>query len=317
MTKTTPLLFNDVMIRALLDGMKTQTRRIMKPQLPDFVTEVLCYPSNKGNWWPPHPHTGEPWLKYERICPYGRPGDLLWVRETWAEVGNLDPGYLVYRATYPHCLPAGLENVPADIRDAGERWRPSIHMPRRFSRLTLRITDVRVQRLQDISEADAVAEGCSGGHGSIPGYNYNATSREQFWQLWDSINGASSFMYGWQQGSAVVAFDMHDRRIRFDLPMPDRYAREFTHTPSRGEPRSPEQAAKAWGQACRQRWRALALVIKAKLEAVESGITEFESEFLAHICLPGGDTVGNWMRPQIARAYEIGALPPLLPALPP
>lgn len=126
--------------------------------------------------------------------------------------------------------------------------------------------------------------------------------------------GATSFMYGWQGDTATVAFEMAGRRIRFNLSMPDRTSAEFTRTPARGAPRSQEQAAKAWEQACRQRWRALALVIKAKLEAVESGITEFESEFLAHICLPGGDTVGRWMRPQIARAYETGTMPPLLPA---
>jgi len=125
--------------------------------------------------------------------------------------------------------------------------------------------------------------------------------------------GATGFMYGWQQDAAVVAFEMAGRRVRFDLPMPDRHSREFTQTPT-GKERSELAAEKAWEQACRQRWRALALVIKAKLEAVESGITEFESEFLAHICLPDGGTVGRWMRPQIARAYETGQMPPLMPA---
>ncbi|WP_198651245.1 hypothetical protein [Salinicola sp. CPA57] len=68
----------------------------------------------------------------------------------------------------------------------------------------------------------------------------------------------------------------------------------------------------AWEQACRQRWRALALVIKAKLEAVESGITMFEEEFLAHIVLPNGGTVGGWMLPQIKKSYDSGSMPPLL-----
>lgn len=214
MITTKPILMNAPMVRALISGRKTQTRRIMKPQLPDFVTSILCYPSNKRDWWPPHPHTSEPWLKYERTCPYGRPGDLLWVRETWAEVGNLDPGYLVYRATYPHCLPAELENVPADIRDAGERWRPSIHMPRWASRLTLRITDVRVHRLQEISENDALAEGlkalskdgllikygipdCDG----LPGeddhgwhwQDWHPNSRTAFRRLWTLINGPGAW----------------------------------------------------------------------------------------------------------------------------
>lgn len=72
---------------------------------------------------------------------------------------------------------------------------------------------------------------------------------------------------------------------------------------------------KEWEQACRQKWRALALVVKAKLEAVESGISEFEEEFLAHIVLPDGQTVGRWMQPQIADAYGSGKMPPMLPAL--
>ena len=125
--------------------------------------------------------------------------------------------------------------------------------------------------------------------------------------------GASGFMYGWDGGTAVMAFQMHGRRIRFDLSMPDRSSRDFTQTET-GRERSPAQAIKAWEQACRQRWRALALVIKAKLEAVESGITEFEEEFLAHIVLPNGNTVGRWMLPQVESAYQSGDMPSLLPA---
>ncbi|MCD1588961.1 hypothetical protein K7H09_23440 [Halomonas sp. IOP_14] len=125
--------------------------------------------------------------------------------------------------------------------------------------------------------------------------------------------GASGFMYGWDGGTAVMAFQMHGRRIRFDLSMPDQSSRDFTQTET-GRERSPAQAAKAWEQACRQRWRALALVIKAKLEAVESGITEFEEEFLAHIVLPNGNTVGHWMLPQVESAYQSGDMPSLLPA---
>ncbi|WP_245675827.1 hypothetical protein [Halofilum ochraceum] len=120
-------------------------------------------------------------------------------------------------------------------------------------------------------------------------------------------------MYGWQSGYAVVAFEMHQRRIRFDLPMPDRQAPEFTKTET-GRERSTAQAEKAYEQSVRQRWRALHLVIKAKLEAVESGITEFQEEFLAHIVLPNGYTVGRWMLPQVDEAYETGDMPALLPA---
>lgn len=121
-------------------------------------------------------------------------------------------------------------------------------------------------------------------------------------------------MYGWTGSNAVVAFEMINRRIKFVLPMPDRTSREFTHTESRGSLRSVDAQHKLHEQASRQRWRALALVIKAKLEAVESGITEFEHEFMAHIMLPDGSTVGDFMVPQIAAAYRSGNMPPLLTA---
>ena len=126
--------------------------------------------------------------------------------------------------------------------------------------------------------------------------------------------GADSFMYGTSGTRAMIAFEAHGRRVQFRLPMPDRDADEFKRTPARRTTRSPEQREAAYEQAVRQRWRALALVIKAKLEAVEAGITEFEDEFLAHIMLPGGATAGDWLRPQIATAYETGKMPPLLPA---
>lgn len=124
--------------------------------------------------------------------------------------------------------------------------------------------------------------------------------------------GATSFAYFTSADRASIAFEARDRRIVFNLPMPSRALKEFTHH-SRG-PRTPVAALAAWEQACRQRWRALALAIKAKLEAVDVGITTFEDEFLAHIMLPNGDTVGSWMKPQIALAYERREMPPLLPA---
>lgn len=124
--------------------------------------------------------------------------------------------------------------------------------------------------------------------------------------------GATGFMYGWQNGQAMIAFELNGRRVQFVLPMPDRNAKEFTHTPSRGTRRSQNQIDQAFEQAVRQRWRALALVIKAKLEAVEAKITVFEDEFLAHIVLPNGQSVGNWMRPQLEQAYETMTMPPML-----
>lgn len=127
--------------------------------------------------------------------------------------------------------------------------------------------------------------------------------------------GASRFAYATMDDRAMIGFEMAGRQIRFLLPLPDQNDRQFTHTPERGARRTPENAAREWEQACRQRWRALALVIKAKLEAVECGISVFEDEFMANIVLPGGGTVGDFMRPQIAQAYLTGRMPPMLPML--
>lgn len=125
--------------------------------------------------------------------------------------------------------------------------------------------------------------------------------------------GATSFMYGWEAEASVVGFVARGKQVRFYLPMPDRSAREFTHTPSRGNRRSDAQIAEAYEQAVKQRWRALALVIKAKLEAVEAGIVTFEEEFAMHMMLPNGQTVGQFVLPQVEQAYETGAMPALLP----
>jgi hypothetical protein len=127
--------------------------------------------------------------------------------------------------------------------------------------------------------------------------------------------GASHFMYGTSPDRAVVAFQASGRRIKFELPMPDPKAREFSHVKRARQhfetPRTDAARVAAWEQACRQRWRALLLVIKAKLEAVEAGITTFEEEFLAHIVLPNGQTVGDAFIPQIGVAYETGRMPAL------
>lgn len=123
--------------------------------------------------------------------------------------------------------------------------------------------------------------------------------------------GADAFAYAWDGPAAMIKFRAHGRYIRFMLPLPDANDPEFTHH-SRGR-REPAAAQKAWEQATRQRWRALALVIKAKLEAVAAGISVFEDEFLAHVMLPNGETVGEWVRPQVAIAYEKGDMPKMLP----
>jgi hypothetical protein len=127
--------------------------------------------------------------------------------------------------------------------------------------------------------------------------------------------GADQFMRGWTNEAAVLAFRCRGKMVRFHLPLPARTSVEFTHTPERGLQRNRPQQEAAYEQAVRQRWRALALVIKAKLEAVECGITSFEDEFMAHLLLPDGQTVGAFMTPQIEEAYATGLMPTRLPAL--
>lgn len=124
--------------------------------------------------------------------------------------------------------------------------------------------------------------------------------------------GAENFAYAMAQGKAFIGFTMYDRQIKFILPLPSKD--EFRKTPT-GRDRSENSQYEAWEQACRQRWRALNLVIKAKLEAVESGISIFEDEFMANIVLPGGGTVGDFMKPQIEQAYISGTVPKMLPML--
>ncbi len=126
--------------------------------------------------------------------------------------------------------------------------------------------------------------------------------------------GADQFMYGWDNDKAIVGFRMTGRQIKFLLTMPNKSDRKFTHTKT-GKKRTETVAFKEWEQACRQKWRALSLVIKAKLEAVESGISIFEDEFMANIVLPNGSTVSDFMLPQISLAYESGQMPKLLPDL--
>ncbi|MCF7545316.1 hypothetical protein [Pseudomonas petrae] len=180
--KERPILFSAPMVRAILEGRKTVTRREVKKQAAldclaaGFEPAFLALPGNAD------------------LCPYGKPGERLWVRETWAQPANLDPGPTVYRATYPDCIKGqGWENLPPS---SAIRWKPSIHMFRRDSRILLEITDVRVERLQAISRSDIRAEGleCPAELASddvSPNYRdwYPAAWRE----LWESINGAGAW----------------------------------------------------------------------------------------------------------------------------
>lgn len=124
--------------------------------------------------------------------------------------------------------------------------------------------------------------------------------------------GATSTAFMNSPGLAIVCFVANDRRILFQLKLPDINEKRFAKD-GRGSPLSQPKKAEKWEQACRQVWRALALVIKAKLEAVETGITSFEDEFLAHIVMPDGQTVATHIRPRIAEAYAGGQMLQLLP----
>lgn len=201
------MIFNAEMVRAILDGRKTQTRRIMKPQPKPSKTRDGDYwfPSNKlqsmvhvsdllpGNNIMPDAHEF-----YSVCCPFGAVGDRIWVRETWTEAGASAPDLKLYRANYPEHVPSHYENVPPvdEIR-----WTPSIHMPRWASRITLEITGVRVERLSDISEEDATAEGVPPAGRLLPDYPGTfltphgdfATAKVAFQRLWESIYGEESW----------------------------------------------------------------------------------------------------------------------------
>lgn len=127
--------------------------------------------------------------------------------------------------------------------------------------------------------------------------------------------GASAFVYATNNNKAMIQFQAHARRIMFVLQLPDKTEKRFTHT--RGgkgyQKWTDEIAYELWEQACRQKWRCLALAVKAKLESVESGISTFEDEFLAHIVMPDGKTVSQHTKNLIEDAYQTGKMVPLLP----
>jgi hypothetical protein len=123
--------------------------------------------------------------------------------------------------------------------------------------------------------------------------------------------GATAFHYGWNEVKAIIEFTMSDRHIRFTLPLPDKNSKDFKYrldqrsNPPRKVPVDSAKSYKLWEQACRSRWRALLLAVKAKLEAVEVGISCFDQEFFAHIVDPGtGKTVYEIIAPQLAISYE-------------
>ena len=124
---------------------------------------------------------------------------------------------------------------------------------------------------------------------------------------------ATGFFTAWQENPpmSAIGFQLEGRTMRIEMPMPLKGERRFTHS-SKG-PRSKDGALKAWEQAQRQRWRALLLIIKAKLEFVECGLSTVEKEFMADVLLPDGTRLGESILPQIKASYASGKMPPLLP----
>lgn len=218
-----PILFSAPMVRAILAGTKTQTRRVVKGAPDDWA------PLQPQAFWPTVVRRGmeEPgaesygagnedgdcWV----TCPYGQPGDRLWVRETFYAWGRWETRYSAKKGrdewhfvdmtlesgkAYEYPASGGQPQPMGGKRHRGgttPTWwkRPAIHMPRAASRITLEITGVRVERLQDISEADALAEGIvqlkDGGYGLPAGEHYHAADpRQSYLSLWEAINGPGS-----------------------------------------------------------------------------------------------------------------------------
>lgn len=162
--KERSILFSALMVRALLDGSKTQTRRVMKPQ-PDIRNGQVW--TGLMGWRPLYKELRHPSLK-SLICPYGQPSDRLWVREAWRCVwSNAErKPFLQYKENGEFMEPTDgqmhnrmAKYLPDGTESTKTPYRPSIHMPRWASRITLEVTNIRVERLQDISEEDAWAEG--------------------------------------------------------------------------------------------------------------------------------------------------------------
>lgn len=216
--KERPMLFKGAMVRALLDGSKTQTRRIVK-DLPNWeITEICSDAGGTGKWMPngPSPSGKGMAAGHWRLCPHGKPGDRLWVRETHAQVFDVDipagrpvgpvgtvgaPARPDWKSRYVYladgAMPAVQWHHVGDSQPV--RWTPSIHMPRAASRVLLEIVSVRVERLNDCSEVDAVAEGVKAepcDHVRLSCEEIGCcgpTARGMYAALWDQINGAGAW----------------------------------------------------------------------------------------------------------------------------
>lgn len=182
--KERPILMNGDMVRAILRGRKTQTRRPVMPQPQPARTT----PETFHGWeWERH-GKNVAWIAEVHLkhCPFGQPGDRLWVRETFAKIGS--PSRVVYRAD---------DKMPPEGPVA--RWTPAIHMPRALSRITLEITEVNAKHVQDIAEEQARLEGCPWSNGDPQG-PFGPTrmvieARKEFRYLWDKLYAARGL--GW------------------------------------------------------------------------------------------------------------------------
>lgn len=196
-----PILFSTPMVQAILDGRKTQTRRVAKA--PDYA-----YIKQGGLVW------YDPMQNQEtKRCPRYLPGDILWVRETWAVITSLADPF----TSRGNAFSAGIDSsfwYKADKKKLPDSftWRPSIHMPREAARLFLRVTDVRVERLQEINARDVMAEGID-----LKGYDLeqimkfrdcpealSSMYRQSFLVLWDSLNAKRG--YGWESNPWVWVY---------------------------------------------------------------------------------------------------------------
>ena len=191
------MIFNAEMVRALLDGRKTQTRRPIKWKQTRFTEIGEREDGSKWPWSEDAEHACDFW----HPCPFGAVGDRIWVRETFCTVDDTQYGgvkWVDYRATpkFEASHPAGWDCAPNDAEAL--KWRPSIHLPRWASRILLEITDVRVERLNAISQEDAQAEGMEL-TGWRPTYSDPdsggevLTPYDNFAQLWESIYGEESW----------------------------------------------------------------------------------------------------------------------------
>lgn len=236
-TKLRPILMSGPMVRAILDGRKTQTRRVVKPQPPADIEEAFAWFAGELRGAPNGCAEDGLYVRtlagltYRGPCPYGAPGDVLWVRESWyydlpphklpkVRPADFDRDSLYFRADGECCA-----QIPeCQCAEVGKpKWKPSTHLPRWACRLFLRVKSVRVERVQEIGEADAKAEGVE--RHDDEGVTYygplnagHADARRAFETLWDSINAERGFGWAANPWVWVVEFERTEKpsRLRRD-----------------------------------------------------------------------------------------------------